>query len=704
MLACFASVGWAATTWQRRFLPEWRGADKLLAQVIFGLSTIATASYLTGLVRLFDIVWLSILLLATGPISWRLWRSESSDDDGLVPLPPTWLIALLAGCLAVLFSTWFIPIDQAFHTGLAGTDALWYHLPAALRMFQTGSLLHINYNEPLFQTYFYPLLGSVYHAVGMVFLKQDFLSPLINFGFMLGAILAGASIGKRMDVAIPAALGTSVIFGSNAIISGSAGSAMVDTPAAFFFVASIALILRDSESRAAIFVAGLALGLGLAVKLTVAIPAAVFAVGLVWIASKGNRWQVLGCFTGGIAITGGFWFIRNLINTGSPLPLLHIPLLPQPRIGEQMSTMHSLSEYFTDTRVMFELLPAAWHGRLGPLWLPMVLGAFLGPLLIVVRPPGSARVWRLAGLVSLAALAGYFFTPGTAAGPPGGPIKGLVWDTRFIAPAVALGLALLPCAVAEPLSQRWRDLLALPIGALGVVTALSTRWWHIASDDATALFALPPSIHPSPRTVIAGTGSAVLAGAILTLVGLGGWTVWRRLGDQAKRMAIATCLTGLLLGGWFAGSDYSHARAWGYSSQLPSNGNLKIGIVGTAGIFNQYLMSGRQLQNHLVFIGVRGPHGSFRSVTGCSGVRRLINRGNFDYVVVAPGRDLWRQKTLHNPLRDWLHDYRGLRFVGWLPGLPNNFSDVVFKKSDRFALYKVTGKLKSWQCPQDGHR
>ncbi len=705
MLACFTSVGWAAVTWQRKYLPEWRGADRLLVQAIFGLSVVAAASYLTGLVRLFDIVWLSVLLLASGPIAWRLWKTEKPAGlEEKAPLPPAWLLAVLGGCLAVLLSAWFIPIDQAFHTGLAGTDALWYHLPASLRFFQTGSLLHVNYNEPLFQTYFYPLLGSVYHAVGMVFLERDFLSPLINLGFMFGALLAAASIGSRMKVAIPAVLGGAVIFGTNALMSGSAGSAMADTPAAFFFVAAVALMLRQPESRAALFAAGLAMGLGLGVKLTVAIPTAVFAVGILLLAGKGLRLKAIASFLGGIAITGGFWFLRNLINTGSPIPLLKIPLLPRPRTGEQMSTMHSLSEYFTDTRVMFDLLPDAWHGRLGPLWLPMVLGALLGPLVLAIKPPGGSKAWRLAGLVSLAALVGYFFTPGTAAGPVGGPIKGLVWDTRFIAPAIALGLALLPCALAQGLSQRWRDLMALPMGALLLVTTLSTRWWHIASDSSTAEFALPPSVHPSPRTVITGTNAAVLTGILLTAFGFAAFFAWRRLGHSARRGAIVVGLVGVLAGGWFVGTDYVAARAWGYSSQVPANGDLKIGIVGTAGVFNQYLMSGGRLQNHIVFIGVRGPHGSFRSVTGCSGIRRLVNRGNFDYVVVAPDRDIWKQKTLHNPLMDWLRNYPGLRFVRWLPGLPNNFSAVELNKADRFALYKVTGKLRSWSCAEDEFR
>ena len=369
-----------------------------------------------------------------------------------------------------------------------------------------------------------------------------------------------------------------------------------------------------------------------------------------------------------------------------------------------MSTMHSLSEYFTDTRVMFELLPEAWHGRLGPLWAPMVLGALLGPLLLAIKPPKGSQAWRLAGLISLAALFGYFFTPGTAAGPPGGPIKGLVWDTRFIAPAVALGLALLPCAAASPLSRRWRDLLALPMGGLLLVTTLTTRWWHIKSDDATALFALPPSVHPSPRTVVTGISGPVTTGVIICAVGFGAWVLWRQLGHRARRVAITAGLLTVLAGGWFVRADYLHARAWGYSSQSAGNGSLKIGIVGTAGVFNQYLMSGGQLQNHLVFIGVRGPHGSFRSVTGCSGIRRLVNRGNFDYVVVAPNRDIWKQQTLHNPLTDWLRNYPGLKFVGWLPGLPNNFSAVQEKKADRFALYKVTGKLKSWSCSADEAR
>jgi hypothetical protein len=160
----------------------------------------------------------------------------------------------------------------------------------------------------------------------------------------------------------------------------------------------------------------------------------------------------------------------------------------------------------------------------------------------------------------------------------------------------------------------------------------------------------------------------------------------------------------VLAGGWVVANDYGKARTRGYGAQLPDFDSRRIGVVGTAGVFNQYLMSGGQLQNHIVYIGVRRPNGSFRSAASCAGIRRLVNQGRFDYIVVAPNRDIWKQQTLHNPLIDWLRNYPGLTFVRWLPGLPNNYSAVREAKADRFALYRVTGTLRPAACKLDAYR
>ena len=57
---------------------------------------------------------------------------------------------------------------------------------------------------------------------------------------------------------------------------------------------------------------------------------------------------------------------------------------------------------------------------------------------------GREPVLRVLGAFVLVTAAAYVFTPLTAAGEPGQPVA-FTWNLRYLAPAVAVGLAILPC-------------------------------------------------------------------------------------------------------------------------------------------------------------------------------------------------------------------------------------------------------------------
>ena len=68
---------------------------------------------------------------------------------------------------------------------------------------------------------------------------------------------------------------------------------------------------------------GLAIGLAAGTKLNFLLPAAVLVLGLTALAPKGRRWFTLLC-AGGMALAGGgYWYLRNLIHSGNPLPWIH---------------------------------------------------------------------------------------------------------------------------------------------------------------------------------------------------------------------------------------------------------------------------------------------------------------------------------------------------------------------------------------------
>ena len=694
-VACVASVSWGARCWQWRFLPEWVGPERLIARVVAGLTVCLTVSYVTGLVGLFTLVVVVPLLLASGPIAQWRWKASAPDVEQ-AELPPAWVTAVAGATLALGLTGWMLPINQAMNTGMAGTDTLWYHMPYALDFFQSGSLLKIFYAEPLFETYFYPLGGSVFHALGMVFFHRDFLSPFVNLAWLGLALLAGAAIGRSRGVAAAATLGVAAVMFTNAIVSSSAAGAMVDTPATFFLLAAIAIHLRDPDGRAATLLTAAAIGMGLSVKLTIAIPVAAFTAVVLLRPGTETRLRTAGAWFGGLALTSSFWFVRNLIATGSPLPLLNLPLFSQPSVaGVETSNMRSIAD-IASTHTLLKAVPRGWESRLGPFWPVLVFGALAALIVLVVSP--KAKGARGAAIVGLAAFIGYFFTPGTAAGPPGGPIRGYAWDTRFLAPGIAVGLALLPVALAR-FAPKWRHFTVIPMAALAVAVSLTSNIWSLRWNDATSLSLLVPSLPPAKRFMHIDTLGPLIASTILVGVAILVWLGWRRV--PTRRLNIAWLITAIvaIIGGWIVGNSYMSARAFGYRAQVPTRGDLRVGIVGTAGVFNQYLMSGNTLGNQFFYIGVSGPHGSFRTISTCVGVRKAINRAHLDYVIAAPTRNIWSLQTEHNFLRPFVHNSGNSKFIRWLPALRNNYSVNTPGQVDRFALYKITGSLSPAACP-----
>ncbi|MEI7889609.1 MAG: hypothetical protein WCI34_04800, partial [Actinomycetes bacterium] len=321
--AAVGSVGailWASRLIQFRCLPDVDGPETVVVRSIIALSLITAESYLLGVIGAFSRTPLTIAFVGTG-IAANALLARPPVKAVARRIPPL-LVAIPAALgIVLLFAIWLVPTIEAVRGGMRGTDALWYHMPFALQFYQSHSLTGFAWNEPLFQTYFYPSLGSMFHALGMAFFDRDFLSPLVNIGWLALLVAAGAALGKRRGVTVAAALGVTVPFAGNLITElPLAGSATVDVGATFLFLASVVLLLRSQDSRSAIALSGLAAGLGVATKLTIAIPAIGIAIGLLLIQSRGRR--LSGLVIWGVAALGTswLWFGRNLAETGSPLP------------------------------------------------------------------------------------------------------------------------------------------------------------------------------------------------------------------------------------------------------------------------------------------------------------------------------------------------------------------------------------------------
>jgi hypothetical protein len=66
----------------------------------------------------------------------------------------------------------------------------------------------------------------------------------------------------------------------------------------------------------------------------------------------------------------------------------------------------------------------------------------------------------------------------------------------------------------------------------------------------------------------------------------------------------------------------------------------------------QYPLYGRDLSNEVTYLGIEQPHGGFTAPTTCRQWRRLVNEGDYDYVVASRDR-IEPGKPTYPPTARW---------------------------------------------------
>jgi hypothetical protein len=383
-------------------------------------------------------------------------------------------------------------------------------------------------------------------------------------------------------------------------LSDQAGEARNDIVGIFFLLAAVAVALNAWEaqregakgiSTGSLVVAGLAAGLAAGTKLNFLLPAMVLVVGLVVAAPRGGRWRALGATGLAPLAGGGYWYLRNLAHTGNPLPWVrHLgPItLPAPEQALGGREGHSVLDYATDGSVWSNWLLPGFHHGLSVFWPLFGALALAGLLLSLGRR--ADPLLRLAGLVGLAAASAWLIAPTSASGPDGMP-HGFESGLRYLAPALVLGLALLPA------TPRLRNrLYQHPVSS-----------WFVA-DSATK----------QELTGRFGRRTAVGVGAALAvLVILVGYPVQRHyLQHRYEDPSFTT-----------PGLNAAFKWAQGIAG-------ARIATTST----RQYPLYGKDLSNEVDYIGIERPHGGFTTPTTCPTWRHLLNAGSYDYVIASRDR------------------------------------------------------------------
>lgn len=636
----------AGRSLQRALLPAWTGAPAALAIAVSALGVLIAGSQLLGLAgvlaapTLIALLWLLAGIASLEAVGSRFERlaAGSAAPPEAPGRPSRALTAAALALAAVVVAQWAVPTLVALDRGIYGGDSLWYHLPFAAHIAQTGSVTELLYTDPLYLNWFYPQNSELLGAGALLLFGNDFPAPLLNLGWLGLALLAGWCAGRPVGAQAPAMAAVAALMASDLMSSRQPGNANNDVAVVALFLAAAALLLnlrasgreRDLPSGG-LLIAGLAAGLAVGVKLTAAVPVAALTIGVIVLLRPARRVAGGAAWATGLAIGGGYWFARNLAVAGTPLPW--VDLGPLDKVSELAGRdPYPIVHYATDFDVWGKWFVPGLEERFGDLW-PLLLGvAVIGAVAAIAR---GGPVARMAGIVAVAGAIGYLLTPLGAAGEEGSP-SGFRLNIRYLAPALALALVLAarsPFGAGDRRAElwRWAALAAFALATLVSAGALSVlEGDRLAGTAALALAVAAPALAwmARSRASVALGALAAIAAAVALVAGkpaagdyLDGRYALDAPGYPRDRHPATELSQGL-------GEAFDWARGIEDS---------RIALTGTLGGLFQYGLWGLEASNEVRYLGERGDRGSFGELS-CAG--RLVAAGEgFDYLVTTPDYD-----------------------------------------------------------------
>ncbi len=711
------SVGIAAVSLRRRSLSTWSGAPARLAELIIAIALVVVVSQALGTVGLFRIGPLVIALVLIASLSFWAGRSGARVPESLTASaePSTdvsphrqeawWepVAAILA--VSLVAAEWGAGTIRAFQYGVSGIDSLWYHMPISAAFVQSGSVatLHNINNDNVIE--FYPATSELLHAVGILLLGSDFLSPLINAMWLGLALFAAWCLGRRYGVGSLTTMAAALVLGTTEVIADEPGTAYNDLVGTALILVALALLAyvgvpwgRRGHVRG-LWTVALAAGLAIGVKDTFVFPVAALTIGVIALLPKGQRARqgLVWCVV--VAVTGGFWYGRNLVYAGNPVPNV--------RLGVGSFRLPSSPATVGRTIARFLFNGQAWKSfflpglpqALGPAWLALVFIAAAGLIAGAVagvrwtrrtlQAPRSDEVLRaqpteanrdgapmvgFLALVGIATLLGYLVTP-----QPNLP-ESFVYDLRFSL------LTFLAGAIALPISLKrefWIPVLAVVFGGAMIATQFAGGIWFGSLGQSLVIY------HSISDGLLVGIPILVVGlGALLARRHSVGW--WSRGVWLASVVLVVAVIAGGLpleryhLSHWYLTAPYPQIDRWASTVR-----HAQIGVV--SGFLIHYPVYGPDLTNRVRFIGTKGAHATYLDIQTCAAWRQAINTGQYDYVVSVQNV-LLNGKVLPSP-------------TTWLRADPSAKAlfteNTVFAAGlERLSVFAIHGTMPLSACPK----
>ncbi len=336
-------------------------------------------------------------------------------------------------------------------------------------------------------------------------------------------------------------------------------------------------------------------------------------------------------------LTGGYWYVRNLVATGNPLPTLSIGVGPLKLPSIPFPGASKVSDYLFDSHVWSTYLLPGLRDAFGPAWWAVFVVALVGAALalVLIRKP----VVRVVAALSLLSFVAFLVSP-QILGLGKMPIYFVV-NVCYAAPALILGIAIVP-VVAARFGRAGPAALLAVFGLILVATQFDRGLWrnvgtHIAQ----------------PTTVSSAWAWGIAVGVAIVVVGLAlrfgleracvprtvacaararclrwSWSVAICSRSRTSRIAINTILRwrGSAIGCWCCTT--SGSRSWDSSRSTRCTGPTSPTTCSTS----------------------RDRSGDKHSsrIPDCAEWRRAINDGRYDYVVATnPGFPFPRKAPAH---------------------------------------------------------
>jgi hypothetical protein len=673
-----AGFGLAAYWVRARLLPGWRGAPARLVEVIVAVALLTVVSEILGT---FGLLYAGALLIAAVLVALAAryvpagggGQTARGGELGL------WAALVAIVVVAIVAFDWAVTTKHALDTGIFNFDSLWYHMPFSATMFQSHSTTGMDHVETVFVNWFYPQNSELLHAVGMLMTGRDTLSLFINFGWLAAAFLAAYCVGRPYGRGIPAVIVAAILAGCHTLVVREPGAAKNDLMAAALLLAGIAILIEAWNAQPAddppagsaapsgefavgsgirnevrtralygwpLAAAGLAVGLAAGTKVTVLALAGALSVAVIVLAPTGRRWRAAGWWFVPALIGGGYWYLRNLIVAGNPVPQVTSlgPItLPHPDRLQEGRPNFAITHYATDTGVWRHYFSPGLHDAFGALW-PLVIVAAVAACLLAIFA-GRDKLIRWLGGVALFGLVAYLFTPLGAAGAEGEPV-GFAINVRFVIPALLAALVLVPLPrFLDAPKRQW-----VLIATLTIVFLVTDRPDHALHDKAR-IFALafvivfvfvPTLIWLARRDGLPGRAVAGALAALAVASIVLGYPVERHyLNHRFANVSAETSVPGM-------GLDKAYAWSRGIRDS-------RIGLAGTTAGFAGYGFYGPDISNHVLYLGEKGPHGAYNAIPTCEAFRAAVNEADLNYLVTSPFLNfLHSSKPIASPEARWL--------------------------------------------------